>query len=87
MKKQIKAATFLSVGIMLIFLSGCRKWKDNRNTTVIKDQNIIEGLFDDMFKIVDQASNSTTGIKTLDDPCIDAITVDTSSSPKVFWKN
>ncbi len=84
MKKQIKAAILLSVGMMLIFMSGCRKWRDNRNTTIIKDQNVIEGLFDDMFKIVDQASNSTAGIKTLDDPCINAITVDTSSSPKVI---
>jgi hypothetical protein len=84
MKKQMKVATFLSASMMFIFLSGCGKWRDNRNTTIIKDQNIIEGLFDDMFKIVDQASNSTAGIKTLDDPCIDAITVDTSSSPKVM---
>jgi hypothetical protein len=84
MKKQMKVFTFLGIGMMFIVLTGCRKWRDNRDTTIIKDQNVIEGLFDDLFKIVDQASNSTAGIKTLDDPCIDAITVDTSSLPKVM---
>jgi hypothetical protein len=84
MKKQMKVFTFLGIGMMFIVLTGCRKWRDNRDTTIIKDQNVIEGLFDDMFKIVDQASRATAGIKSLDDPCIDAITVDTASTPKVI---
>lgn len=84
MKKIKNTIIVLTCAAFITQLSSCTKWKDNRDTTIIKDQNVIEGLFDDMFKIVDQASNATAGIKTLDDPCIDAITVDTAANPKVM---
>lgn len=84
MKKHLNAINLVFIGFVLFSFYGCKKWKDKRDTTIVKDQNVIEGLFDDMYKIVDQASNNTAGIKILDDPCIDAITVDTASSPKVL---
>ena len=84
MKTSRFFALFAIMTLFSMSFFSCKKWRDNRDTTIIKDQNVIEGLFDDLFKIVDQASNSTAGIKTLDDPCIDAITVDTASTPKVM---
>lgn len=84
MKTTKNIAILAVMTIFSLSIFSCKKWRDNRDTTIIKDQNVIEGLFDDLFKIVDQASNSTAGIKTLDDPCIDAITVDTASTPKVM---
>jgi hypothetical protein len=67
----------------LLFVS-CAKWRDKRDMTTSKDHNQIEGLFDDMFKTVDQISSETQGIKLFDNTCVDNIVIDTNSSPKTI---
>ena len=80
--KQLLAVGFSTVIILTI--SSCGKWRERRDMTTCKDQNQIEGLFDDMYKVVDEAAGSTTGIKTLSFGCVDTIIIDTTANPKTM---
>jgi hypothetical protein len=62
MKTSRLLAFFALMITFSLAITSCKKWRDNRDTTIIKDQNVIEGLFDDMFKIVDQASRCRIGL-------------------------
>ena len=74
----------VSMAVLSILITSCGKWRERRDMTTSKDQNQIEGLFDDMYKIVDNAAGSTAGIKLLDMQCVDTLLVDTTANPKTM---
>ncbi len=83
MKTQRNHRAFIaSMALLSLLITSCGKWRERRDMTTCKDQNQIEGLFDDMYKIVDNAAGSTAGIKLLDMQCVDTLLIDTTSNPK-----
>lgn len=68
-----------------VFIS-CRKDREDRDHTLDNkmtvDNGTSENLFNDLFKVVEDVSDNTAGIKDLETTCIDTIIVDTSASPR-----
>jgi hypothetical protein len=61
----------------------CRKEKrDTLGSSISSDNSTAENLFSEMFKVVDEVSSNTAGIR--EDLCIDTIIVDTTSIPKTI---
>jgi hypothetical protein len=66
-----------------IFAISCRKERrDTLGSSISTDNNTAENLFSDMFKVVDDISMNTAGIREDIIGCIDTIIVDTTSNPK-----
>lgn len=73
---------FLALSVLAI---SCRKERrDTLGSSISTDNNTAENLFSDMFKVVDDVSMSTAGIREDIIGCIDTIIVDTVSSPKTI---
>jgi hypothetical protein len=75
--------------LLLIVLSAliisCRKEKrDTLGSGISTDNNTAENLFSDMFKVVDNVSSNTPGIREDLIGCIDTIIIDTTSNPKTI---
>ena len=72
--------------LLIMSLMSCRKEREDRNKTwdnkMTVDNGTSENLFNDLFKVVDDVSDNTAGIKDLEITCIDTIIVDTSASPR-----
>jgi hypothetical protein len=63
--------------------ASCRKERrDTLGSSISTDNNTAENLFSDMFKVVDEVSTNTAGIREDIIGCIDTIIVDTLSNPK-----
>ena len=61
----------------------CRKEKrDTLGSSISTDNNTAENLFSDMFKVVDEVSMNTEGIREDILGCVDTVIVDTTSNPK-----
>ncbi len=61
----------------------CRKERrDTLGASISTDHSAAENLFSDMFKVVEDVSMSTEGIREDIIGCIDTIIVDTTSNPK-----
>jgi len=84
MKKNLKMQLLVAMTLltMEILIASCGKWREKRDMTTSKDQNQIEGLLDNILRIVDNAASNTEGIKLLDFGCVDNILIDTTSNPK-----
>ena len=73
---------FLLITLATLLIS-CRKDKeDTLGTGISTDNNTAENLFSDMFKVVDNVSSNTPGIREDLIGCIDTVIVDTLSNPK-----
>jgi hypothetical protein len=77
MKSRIILTLFIALA-----LASCRKEKEAIDNTTASDNNIAENYFSDMFKVVDEVSSNTDGIRDISIGCIDTILIDTTSSPK-----
>lgn len=76
----------LTIAIAVLLVS-CRKERRERETldsSISSDNNTAENLFSDMFKVVDDVSSNTSGIREDLIGCIDTIIVDTVSNPKTI---
>jgi hypothetical protein len=75
---------FLILSMALVtLLASCRKERrDTIGSSISTDHNTAENLFSDMFKVVDDVSMNTEGIREDLIGCIDTIIVDTTSNPK-----
>jgi hypothetical protein len=79
MKNKILILLFASA----ILVVSCRKeQRDTLGSSISTDNNTAENLFSDMFKVVDEVSLNTAGIREDLIGCIDTIIVDTTSNPK-----
>jgi hypothetical protein len=67
------AATFIA----------CRKDNVEPDNSAAQDNSEAENIFSDIYKVVDDVSENTTGIRDLTTPCIDTIIVDTTTTPRV----
>jgi hypothetical protein len=66
-----------------VFVASCRKERrDTLGSSISTDNNTAENLFSDMFKVVDEVSSTTSGIREDLIGCIDTLIVDTVSNPK-----
>ena len=73
---------FLFIALATLIIS-CRKEKrDTLGSGISTDNNTAENLFSDMFKVVDNVSMNTPGIREDLIGCIDTIIVDTTSNLK-----
>ncbi|MFN5621369.1 MAG: hypothetical protein ACK478_08710 [Flavobacteriales bacterium] len=69
--------------VMATTLFSCRKAREREfGNGISTDDGTAENLFGDVFKVVDEVSASTAGIRENEIGCIDTIIVDTLSSPK-----
>jgi hypothetical protein len=77
---------FLLLFIAIATLAtSCRKErKDSLGSSISTDNNTAENLFSDMFKVVNEVSSETEGIREDLIGCIDTIIVDTLSNPKTI---
>lgn len=66
------------------FTAACRKEKTDIDNTVTQDNSTAENYFSDMFKVVDDVSANTQGIRDISIGCIDTIIVDTTASPRTM---
>jgi hypothetical protein len=76
--------------VLILFLAlstlaiSCRKERrDTLGSSISTDNNTAENLFSDMFKVVNDVSLNTEGIREDIIGCIDTIIVDTTSNPKM----
>jgi hypothetical protein len=81
MNKTQKMTSIFCIGLML-FASSCRRDRVAKNDNSAVDNSDAENLFSDMFKVVDDVSTQTDGIREDIIGCIDTIVVDTSVSPR-----
>jgi hypothetical protein len=66
-----------------VLATSCRKDKrDTLGSSISTDNNTAENLFSDMFKVVDEVSMNTQGIREDILGCVDTVIVDTTSNPK-----
>ena len=83
MKTQHAIYFFMIIAGTLV---SCRKDREDNKPTLDNkmtvDNGTSENLFNDLFKVVDDVSDNTAGIKDLETTCIDTIIVDTASSPR-----
>jgi hypothetical protein len=82
--KTLHHSTILTAIIcaMVVFTS-CRKdRRDTIGSSISTDNSTAENLFSDMFKVVDNVSATTEGIRENEFGCIDTIYVDTLSNPR-----
>jgi hypothetical protein len=71
---------FIAIAILA---TSCRKdRKDTLGSAISTDNSTAENLFSDMFKVVNEVSSETEGIREDLIECIDTIIVDTLSNPK-----
>jgi hypothetical protein len=83
MKQTLILPILILVLSSLIF--SCRKDKrDILGSSTSTDNSTAENLFSDMFKVVDDVSSNTSGIREDNIGCIDTIIVDTLSNPKTI---
>lgn len=83
--KPMKKYIFLFITLSTILLA-CRKEKrDTLGSSITTDNNAAENLFSDMFKVANDVSLNTAGIREDLIGCIDTIIVDTLSSPKTIF--
>lgn len=68
--------------LLPLFFLSCRKEKEVIDNTTASDNNTAENYFSDMFKVVDEVSANTDGIRDISIGCIDTIIVDTTSTPR-----
>lgn len=64
--------------------AACRKENEEPDNTAAQDNNSAENIFSDMYKVVDDVSTNTAGIRDINTPCIDTIIVDTTITPRVI---
>jgi hypothetical protein len=77
MKNKFILVTFALAALIV----SCRKEKrDTLGSSISSDNSTSENLFSDMFKVVNDVSLNTAGIR--EDLCIDTIMVDITSNPK-----
>ena len=79
MKKKI---LILFIAIVTLAASCRKERRDTLGSTISTDNNTAENLFSDMFKVVNEVSSETEGIREDLIGCIDTIMVDTLSNPK-----
>jgi len=80
--KNIITILFITLATLLL---SCRKEKrDTLGAGISADNNTAENLFSDMFKVVDNVSANTPGIREDLIGCIDTIIVDTTSNPRTI---
>jgi hypothetical protein len=77
--------------IIILFIAiatlaaSCRKERrDTLGSSISTDNNTAENMFSDMFKVVNDVSSETEGIREDLIGCIDTIIVDTLSNPKTI---
>lgn len=81
MKNHFLKFLFLACCIAAIY--SCRKAREREfGNGITTDDGTAENLFGDVFKVVDEVSASTEGIRENEIGCIDTIIVDTLSSPR-----
>ena len=81
MKKKI----LLVIIAIATLAASCRKERrDTLGSSISTDNNTAENMFSDMFKVVNDISSETEGIREDLIGCIDTIIVDTLSNPKTI---
>lgn len=77
MKKLMLFVAVTSV----ILIASCRKDRNVLDNSFVGDNSQAENLFNDLYKVVDDVSSQTEGIREDNIGCIDTIIVDTISIP------
>lgn len=73
------------VCVLVVQASSCRKERrDTLGSSISTDNSTAENMFSDMFKVVDDISMNTSGIREENIGCIDTVIVDTLSNPKTI---
>jgi hypothetical protein len=72
----------LFVALSALAISCRKERRDTLGASISTDNSTAENLFSDMFKVVEDVSMSTEGIREDIIGCIDTIIVDTTSNPK-----
>lgn len=72
--------------LICLSIISCRKDRQNKDwdNTSTQDNSLAENYFSDVYKVVDDVSSNTTGIKDITIGCIDTIIVDTTSNPRTI---
>lgn len=78
----MKRILTLSV-LVVLAIAGCKKDKTWDNTAA-KDNSMAENYFSDMFSVVNNVSQNTSGIRDYFYSCIDTVIVDTTVSPRTL---
>jgi hypothetical protein len=80
----MKNLLMLLTAVALFSIAACRKDRENTvDNTVTQDNSTAENYFSDLYKVVDDVSANTEGIRDYTIGCIDTIIVDTTSSPRM----
>ncbi|MFM7233171.1 MAG: hypothetical protein ACKOZM_01185 [Flavobacteriales bacterium] len=83
----MKNKLFISIVacFLIVQASSCRKERrDTLGSSISTDNSTAENMFSDMFKVVDDVSSNTAGIREENIGCIDTLIVDTLSNPKTI---
>ncbi len=79
----MKNTLWILIVFVLATLGACRKDKEKVfDNSFARDNNEAENLFSDLYKVVDDVSGQTDGIREDGIGCIDTIIVDTVSVPR-----
>ncbi len=82
--KNTFALLTITLAVLLVSCRKERRERDMLDSRISSDNNTAENLFSDMFKVVDDISSNTSGIREDIIGCIDTIIVDTLSNPKTI---
>jgi hypothetical protein len=78
---MIKFGTVLIISVLLTLLSACKSDEEKTEHAIYssKDFALVENLFSDAFKVMDDVARNTDGIRGF--TCIENVVADTASSP------
>ncbi len=81
----MKNTLWIMIVFLLATLGACKKdRKEVADNSFASDNSTAENLFNDVYKVVDDVSSQTTGIREDGIGCIDTIIVDTVSVPRTI---
>ncbi|MFN0032895.1 MAG: hypothetical protein ACKVOR_12110, partial [Flavobacteriales bacterium] len=78
MKKRV----LIFITAVAVTIASCRKEREVVDNTFASDNSTAENMFSDLYKVVDDVSAQTEGIREDGIGCIDTVIVDTTSVPK-----
>lgn len=79
-----KRSAFL-LSLVCLAIVSCKKEKLSFDNTVARDNHASETYFNDLYKVVEDISANTDGVRDYNLGCIDTVIVDTLASPKRIW--
>ena len=78
----MKKIAFVLALATIVSLVACRKERETFDNTVARDNQVAETYFSDLYKVVEDISANTEGIRYYSLGCIDTVIVDTTSTPR-----